>query len=43
MSIGVMKSPEMDHADTYRKVIEFPGVMLIRLLVNGSILQFENG
>lgn len=34
--IGIMKTPDMDHADTYSKVTDFSGVLLIRPLVNSQ-------
>lgn len=43
--IGIFKSPEMDHADTYSPVNGFPGVILIRPLTNSPScnLKMVNG
>jgi len=43
--IGIFKSSEMDHVDTYSSAKEFPGVILIRPLVNSAScdLKMVNG
>jgi hypothetical protein len=43
--IGIFKSPEMDHVDTYSSASEFPGVILIRPLINSPScnLRMVNG
>lgn len=43
--IGILKSPEMDHVDTYSSISEVPGVALIRPLANSRScnLKMVNG
>jgi hypothetical protein len=43
--IGIFKSPEMDHVDTYSSANEIPGVALIRPLANSNScnLKMANG
>ena len=43
--IGIFKSSEMDHVDTYSATNEIPGILLIRPLVNSSScnLKMVNG
>lgn len=44
-AIGIFKSPEMDHVDTYSTTSEMPGIILLRPLVNSSScnLKMVNG
>lgn len=41
MEVGIFKSPEMDHVDTYNSVNGLPGVMLIRPLMNSSACDLK--